>query len=95
MNDFLFYNTVIYGPDEMMHVTFIIRGSESIIKQLNSLQLPGEVQAFIHIYFQTWGERSDHIIEFLQFDQDDLRKQSLTLWYSKFESPKLMMSHAA
>ena len=65
----------------MSHVTFIIRGSESIIKQLNSLQLPGEVQAFIHIYFQTWGERSDHIVgcDFLQFDQDDLRKQSFIL----------------
>ena len=54
----------------------IKRGSESMIKQLNNLQLPGEVQAFIHVYFQTWGERSDHIIEFLQFDQEDLRKES-------------------
>jgi len=50
-----------------------------MIKQLKNLHLPGEVQAFIHIYFQTWGERSDHIIEFLQFDQDDLRKQSFIL----------------
>ena len=61
----------------MQHGSCIKRGSESIIKQLNNLQLPGEVQAFIHVYFQTWGERSDHIIEFLQFDQEDLRKESL------------------
>ena len=57
-----------------------------MIKQLNNLHLPGEVQAFIHIYFQTWGERSDHIIEFLQFDQDDLRKQSFILYYSQISS---------
>ena len=53
-----------------------------MIKQFNNLQLPGEVQAFIHVYFQTWGERSDHIIEFLQFGQEDLRKESFIPYFS-------------
>ena len=57
---------------------YIGESCDSVIKQLKSLQLPGEVQAFIRMYLQTWGEQSDHIYETLnlEFDQNDFRKPS-------------------